>query len=180
MATDRRLTVRRPTPWDQLTCCPKMGHRPARRLGRCVVQVSCFEIEVSQMRHHMPVTRCRARGTSVPDWDTCRPSGVFSKEIGFGTDPAPYQVSLATALSSRPGCYRDWAMDFRVVLSHLGTIVRWPWEDSVSGRTGLRQRWRLRCSARAVLLPLHTPPLSRGVLRFATPHEVFRLPVVEP
>ena len=97
MATDRRLTVRRPTPWDQLTCCPKMGHRPARRLGRCVVQVSFFEIEVSQMRHHMPVTRCRARGASVPDWDTCRPSGVFSKETGFGTDPAPYQVSLATA-----------------------------------------------------------------------------------
>ena len=41
----------------------QMGHLPARRLGSAIVQVSFFEIEVSQMRHHMPVTRCRARGT---------------------------------------------------------------------------------------------------------------------
>lgn len=125
------------------------------------------------MRHHMPVTRCRARGTSVPDWDTCRPSGVFSKETGFGTDPVPYQVSLATALSSRPRCYRDWATDFRVVLSHLGTIVRWPWEDSVSGRTGLRQRWPLRGSARAVLPAItHTTAQDRGVAFCNTPRSI--------
>lgn len=31
----------------------QMGHLPARRLGSAIVQVSFFEIEVSQMRHHM-------------------------------------------------------------------------------------------------------------------------------
>jgi len=31
----------------------QMGHLPARRLGSAIAQVSFFEIEVSQMRHHM-------------------------------------------------------------------------------------------------------------------------------